>query len=295
MRSARHFLLAATAAAAAAAASPTAPEQVHLTLHPDPDMLVVTWHSREAAATSSTVQYGAERSRLNGTARGGPGSALVYVVDTCPENSTRASHFVAFPAPRHRDTYYRVSGDGGASWSAVFGPTRAPAPLADGSLTVSLFGDLGVETAPAPNAVAALVNDTRRGAAGHQLIVHFGDTAYNMNDECGAKGDRFLNAAQEYAAITPVAWGNGNHARIINNVPPTTHHQTPTDPCPIPHPIPKTTGDRPGGWPLRVRLPRVRRPARARPGLPGCGVKLNERALVLFLHSGDGGRFHARC
>ena len=201
---------AAGAAAAAAAASPTAPQQVHLTLHPDADTLVAQWHALALTPGAAAVlQYGASRGALPHEVRGGNGSAFAYVVDTCPSNSTRASFFVAFPAPRHTDTFYRVSSDGGASWSAVFGPTRAPAPLrADGSVTISLFGDFGIETAPAANALSALINDTQRG--GHQLVVHFGDTAYNMNDECGAKGDRFLNAAQDFAATTPVAWGNGS-------------------------------------------------------------------------------------
>ena len=218
----RHFALLASASALAlasasasafalAAASPTSPQQVHLTLHPDADTLVAQWHSLALAPGAAAVlQYGGSRGSLPHEVRGGSGSAFSYVVDTCPGNSTRASFFVAFPAPRHADTYYRVSGDGGASWSDVFGPTRAPAPRsADGSFTLSLFGDFGIETAPAANALHALVNDTRRGEAGHQLVVHFGDTAYNMNDECGAKGDRFLNAVQDFAAVTPVAWGNG--------------------------------------------------------------------------------------
>jgi len=73
---------------------------------------------------------------------------------------------------------------------------------------------MGVETAPAPNSVPALANDTSESV--HQLVVHFGDTAYNMDDECGAKGDRFLDATQSYAARTPVLWGSGKRVRKLS-------------------------------------------------------------------------------
>jgi acid phosphatase type 7 len=188
--------------------APHAPEQIHLTLHSDPDTLVATWTSFEAVAGPAPplVQSGPVPGALNRTSAG---TAWVYPVDTCPGNSTRAMHTVAFAAPRHADTYYRVSGDNGTTWSPVLGPVRAPSVRDDGSVAVSLFGDMGINTAPAPNSVAALANDTRDGL--HDLIIHFGDSCYNCDDECGAVGDAFLNAAQAYSALTPTVYGNGNH------------------------------------------------------------------------------------
>jgi len=196
----------AAAGAAAPAVDPFAPEQVHLTLHPDADTLVVTWTSFETVAGVALVQYGDSPSALNTTA---VGTAWVYAVDTCPANSTRAMHTATLRAPRGRATWYRVSGNNGSTWSTVLGPTAAPSAAADGSISLSVFGDLGVDTAPAPNAVPALANDTVEGL--HVAVVHYGDSCYNCDDQCGAVGDGFLRAVQSYASRTPVAWGPGNH------------------------------------------------------------------------------------
>lgn len=189
------------------------PQQIHLTLHPDPDTLVVTWTSFDASPSAiPIVQSGFAPSDLNVSSNG---TVWTYTVDSC-SNSTRTMHTVIFPAKRDQSTYYRCTGDGGVTWSAILGPIQAPGSLRphqatpdEPLLSISLFGDLGINTSPYPNAVPALINDTIEGT--HDMIIHFGDTAYNMNDGCGSNGDEFLNAAQSYASLTPVLWGNGNH------------------------------------------------------------------------------------
>jgi acid phosphatase type 7 len=201
------------AAAVAAVANPYAPEQIHLTLDADPDAIVVTWTSFESAAGGPGTALVESGPGPDSLLTNSSGTAWVYAVDSCPDNSTRAMHTVTFPCPRGVATYYRVSGDGGRTWSGVQGPARTPALRADGSFAVSLFGDMGINTAPAPNSVAALVNDTRDAL--HDLLIHFGDTAYNMNTDCGRNGDAFLRAVGGetggYAGSVPVVWGNGNH------------------------------------------------------------------------------------
>jgi hypothetical protein len=58
-------------------------------------------------------------------------------------------------------------------------------------------------------AVPQVAADSAAGA--HDWTAHFGDSAYNMDDRCGAKGDAFLDAAAAYSAQRPAIYGNGNH------------------------------------------------------------------------------------
>jgi hypothetical protein len=176
----RPLLAAMLAWAAAAAAPPQTPEQLHLTLHSDPDQLVATWTSWETAPApaASVVAYGPTPDQLGSYA---VGRAFAYESDLCPSNSSRSMHVVEFPAPRGAPTFYRVSADN-ATWSPVF-RTAAPAPAADGSLTLAVFGDLGVNCDV--SSVPALVNDTAEGL--HQLIVHYGDTVRGSGVDRGAR------------------------------------------------------------------------------------------------------------
>jgi acid phosphatase type 7 len=176
-----------------------APEQIHLTLHPSPKMLVVSWVSFELNPSAALVQYGASPDKLIHYANG---SFFAYPNDLCPTNSTRSIHTVPFPVDEGVQVFYRVSNDG-TLWSDVFNATGIIQTKA--TQTFSIFGDLAVYNAN--NAVPALINDTRDGV--HDFIVHYGDVAYNMDDGCGAVGDEFFRAAQAYSTQTPVVYSNG--------------------------------------------------------------------------------------
>jgi hypothetical protein len=115
-----------------------APEQLHVTVHPDPDTLTVSWVSFEPAPKASVVQYGALPSKLTLTANG---TFFSYENDLCPGNSSRSVHTVSFGAPQGSQTFYRVSSDG-LLWSAVFNVTGILQNKT--SQTFSIFGDLAV-------------------------------------------------------------------------------------------------------------------------------------------------------
>ena len=178
------------------------PEQLRLSLHPNPDMLVASFVTLGAYSTlGALVKYGASPSTLNATSRG---TAASYVDDLC-KNTTRTVYVVPFAAPRDAVTYYAVSADGGSTWSATRNAVNFDPRKED--LQLSIFGDMAVNV-PA-SSVPALVNDTLQHR--HDVVILNGDSAYNMDDQCVGVGDTFLNAVSAYAATTPTLYGPGNH------------------------------------------------------------------------------------
>jgi hypothetical protein len=180
------------------------PEQVHLTFHPDPSKLVVTWVSFETLSTYSLVQWGSSPdSLLNQNA---DGNFLSFQNDYCKLNSTRSVHSAVFNAPKSIGdrVYYRLSSDRGMTWSDTY---YAVGTSRDYPQTFAMYGDMGINCQV--SSVPELIKQAQAGSI--DFAVHFGDTAYNMNDDCGAVGDTFLNAAMGYSTLIPVVYTNGNH------------------------------------------------------------------------------------
>ena len=194
----RSLCCAATIAAAAAAAKP---QQLRVTLHPDPSILVASWVTVGPGASGSLLQYGDSPTKLTSNATG---NFISYVSERCA-NTTRSVHAVNFRAPPGSDVWWRASGDGGASWSNAVVAHGVDATVDD--FTISIFGDMS--STCKQSSISALINDTRAGR--HSAVIHYGDAAYNMDDNCGVVGDDFLNAVQPYAASTPTVYSNGNH------------------------------------------------------------------------------------
>jgi hypothetical protein len=183
------------------------PSQLRVHLAPSTDSLVAAWTTL-GAAPSGVLEFGATPATSDGVVNA---TSTAFGNVACPDNSTRTSFFAAFPVAAGSSAYYRVSADGGASWSA---PRAAANPARGFPSRVALWGDLGVECGgvlpPSPgfaggqcSAAGALAADAAAGA--HDWALHFGDTAYNMDDECGAKGDRFLDVVESYSAGAPRA------------------------------------------------------------------------------------------
>ena len=159
----------------------------------------MSWISFELNPTESTVQFGNAPHRLDNMANG---SHFSYPNDICGTNSTRSVHTVNMSVPQGVQVFYRVSSDG-TLWSPVFNTTGLIQSKT--TRTFSIFGDLAVYNVD--NAAPGLTNDTREGV--HDFIIHYGDTAYNMDDECGQVGDTFFNTVQSYSTQTPVVYSSG--------------------------------------------------------------------------------------
>lgn len=180
------------------------PEQIHLTFHPDPSKLVVTWVSFEALPTSSIVQWGSSAEILDSTNEAG--NFLSFQNDYCKLNATRSVHSAVLSAPKAVGdlVYYRMSSDRGSTWSDTF---YAVGTSRNYPQSFAMWGDMGINCQV--SSVPQIIKEAQAGTI--DFAVHFGDTAYNMNDDCGAVGDTFLNAAMGYSTLIPVVYTNGNH------------------------------------------------------------------------------------
>ena len=212
--SALSLLRVALACAVVTALASSAPSQLRLHLAPSTDALVIAWTTLGASQGSSIVRFGSTPDSLNASA---PGVQTSFENSYCTTNSTRTSHYATFPVAAGDSAFYSVSGDGGATWSD---PRMAHNPARSYPISIALWGDLGVECGgvlpPSPgfaggqcSAAGQVAVDAAAGK--HSSIIHFGDTAYNMDDRCGQKGDAFLDAVQTYQASWPAMYTNGNH------------------------------------------------------------------------------------
>jgi hypothetical protein len=190
------------------------PSQLRLTFSPSEDSLVIAWTTFGLPAGSSIVEFGSTIS----LGQSNQGTSMPFDNYDCPGlNATRTSHSAEFSIPAGSSAYYRVSGDGGVSFSEIYLATN---PFRNYPQVVSLWGDAGIECGgvlPKQPGFAGgqctnvyqVSNDSSVGK--HFWTLHFGDSAYNMDDRCGQKGDLFLDAAAGYAAHRPHIYGNGNH------------------------------------------------------------------------------------
>ena len=192
----------------------TPPSQLRLTFSPNPNSLIIAWTTFGLPSGTSIVEYGPTLS----LGQSNQGINEPFDNYYCPgSNSTRTSHSAEFSILAGSSAYYRVSGDGGLTFSDIyeaFNPSRSYPQV------VSLWGDAGIECGgilPKQPGFAGgqctnvyqVSNDSSTGL--HQWTLHFGDTAYNMFDRCGDKGDKYLDAAMGYAAHRPHIYQNGNH------------------------------------------------------------------------------------
>lgn len=178
------------------------PEQIHLTFHSNPNKLVVTWTSFELIPFSTIIEYGSS-SHPHQLTNKNEGTFLLYENDLC-RNSTRAIHTVEFDIQEGEQVFYRLSGDNGLTFSDVYNTTGQKRSYPQ---TAALWGDMGVNCQQP--AVPRIIEDAVAGI--HSYALHYGDTAYNMDEDCGRVGDYFLNAVMPYSTLLPIVYTNGNH------------------------------------------------------------------------------------
>ena len=140
-------------------------QQVHLSVTPDPSVVVVDFVSSSGAAPAASCAYG-------------PTAALGSVAPaTCSSFDTIGSVCYASLTGLRSDTAYFYScsdGDALASSVAIF--TNAPSPTSLGRpLTVAVWADFGVDDG---FGLDQITHDV--GAGAFDLILHAGDWAYNF-------------------------------------------------------------------------------------------------------------------
>lgn len=188
------------------------PTQLRLSFSGESSTLTVAWTTVASTDASAKLQYG-PTSALGSTA---PPPVYDTWVNDIQSNSSRTSYRAFLPVSPGASVYYRVGSDAGG-WSAT---TQAFNPPSTYPSTVALWGDLGVECGgilpPSPTfyggqctAVPQLILDSNAGK--HQHTILFGDSAYNMDERGGEKGDFFLDALSPFSSLRPHTFSNGNH------------------------------------------------------------------------------------
>ncbi len=110
---------------------------------------------------------------------------------------------------------YRVGGGDASPWSQRF-VLRAPRPRDDDTAPLRLlaFCDAGEVDEARAGALRAAMLDA--DATQYDALLHCGDFAYDLENEDGTRGDRFLASMQPLAASMPYLVSPGNHEQAGN-------------------------------------------------------------------------------
>lgn len=118
-------------------------------------------------------------------------------------------HRVLLPNLEFNTRYmYRAGSDNG--WSQMFSFKTPPAGE-DWVLRIAIYGDMGVNNSMS---LPFLKEDVAEDK--YDMILHVGDFAYDMNEEEGRVGDRFMNMIEPIAARVPYMTCPGNHESAYN-------------------------------------------------------------------------------
>lgn len=177
------------------------PQQVHISFGDKTNDIVVTWSTFND--TKSEVKYG--KHQMNKLASG---SSKVFV-DGGKMHRRQWIHRVLLPNLEFNTRYmYRAGSDNG--WSQMFSFKTPPAGE-DWVLRIAIYGDMGVNNSMS---LPFLKEDVAEDK--YDMILHVGDFAYDMNEEEGRVGDRFMNMIEPIAARVPYMTCPGNHESAYN-------------------------------------------------------------------------------
>jgi hypothetical protein len=173
------------------------PNQVHLSYGETSADMYVTWNTYAPTKTSA-VLYG---NKLNYM------TALGSQTKFTTGNNTQYVHRAVMSKLQTDTSYlYRVGDDSGG-WSDVFEFTS----IGCQSPKLAVYGDMGLENAKSLPYLKEMAQDGKFDA-----VLHVGDFAYDMHDENGAVGDKFMNKIQSIAAYVPYMTSVGNHESYQN-------------------------------------------------------------------------------
>ncbi|EYC42359.1 hypothetical protein Y032_0534g3068 [Ancylostoma ceylanicum] len=167
----------------------SAPEQVHLSFHGNYSTMGVTWITFKS--DSSTFHYGNSPSDLPFSAKG---SETEWVTG----NITRYTHRALMENLLPSTTYWYKIGSRTFQFKTL--------PEYPEYYRVCIFGDLGRHHG---NSTASII---RNGLAGmFDFVVHVGDIAYDLQDDDGKNGDKFMNQLEPLISRIPYMVVAGNH------------------------------------------------------------------------------------
>ena len=188
----------------------TTPEQIHLSLGQSQNDWWCSWVTFDSTP-GSYVAYGTEPSQLKQKAA----ATDVLFVDEGKAQKKRYMHEAHMPALEPGTVYYyAIYLNGSAATAATelfnFSTITTTAGYTT-PLRIAMYGDYGLLNDRSHDRLQA------ESLAGNlDLIIHAGDFAYNLDDENGDRGDKFMNAQQTFLAHTPMQVCAGNHEDAYN-------------------------------------------------------------------------------
>eukprot|EP01061_Rhynchopus_euleeides_P019815 TRINITY_DN32514_c0_g1_i1.p1 TRINITY_DN32514_c0_g1~~TRINITY_DN32514_c0_g1_i1.p1 ORF type:complete len:568 (+),score=165.01 TRINITY_DN32514_c0_g1_i1:108-1706(+) len=92
-------------------------------------------------------------------------------------------------------------------------PTKGtPRPPQQPGLRVAMFGDLGTMSYGKHRDASSIpLLEKLAVSGGLDMVVHIGDIAYNLDDDCGRIGDAFMVDIEQISSRIPYMVGPGNH------------------------------------------------------------------------------------
>ncbi|PAA68684.1 hypothetical protein BOX15_Mlig011833g1 [Macrostomum lignano] len=187
---------------------PSEPRNIHLSFGDTERDIVVTW------STVSKVSLPLARFRACSAPPHQPWQLATArstkFVDGGPLKSAQWIHRAKLLNLSSGERYnYSVSSDGSVWYPAM--EFRVP-NVSQAQRSFAVFGDFGLANA---QSLPRLLDDVTRQRM-YDAIVHVGDFAYDMPDENGAVGDRFMQMLQPIASRVPYMTCVGNHEEKYN-------------------------------------------------------------------------------
>lgn len=176
----------------------TQPEQIHLSYGYFPSQMIFTWTTLDFV-NQSNVEFG-----INGLDYLAYGTVKVFKNSWLFARETWIHRVVLndlVPGQKYRyrcgslihgmsEVYYFTAMETKQGWSPKF----------------AVYGDMGAENAQSLN---RLIDETKQEH--FDAVLHIGDFAYDMADDNGKNGDKFMNQIQSIAAYVPYMTCPGNH------------------------------------------------------------------------------------
>ena len=186
------------------------PEQIHLSLGQSQNDWWCSWVT--FGSTDGTyVAYGTDPSQLTQMAK----ATNTLFTDGGQKQKKRWMHEAEMPSLTPATTYYYSIFTNGSSATAAsdlfnFSTISTTAGYST-PLRIAMYGDYGLLNDRSHDRLEA------ESLAGNlDLIIHAGDFAYNLDDEDGDRGDKFMNMQQTFLAHTPMQVCAGNHEDAYN-------------------------------------------------------------------------------
>lgn len=180
------------------------PQQVHLSLGPSSDAIMVTWTTEQEYVSSPMVIY---KPLNHSTSLTASGESKAFTVGS---SRTVFIHRVMLSRLSSGTNYTYKVGDGiEEHFSPVFTfKTFASDP--DWKPRIVFFADMS----PSSPTIATVASRVEMGF--YDAVFHLGDLAYNLEDDDGNRGDEFMKQMQPVASRVPFLTIPGNHEKFEN-------------------------------------------------------------------------------